>query len=211
MILLVLKVNLKLLEFIRIFFVFGVIGFAVGIGIVVNHARMRQVFGVMNRFVSLRHRAKWLAVPRDIGLGVQRYPRLYGTVFASGGAFSAVMLVSQTEFSGLVFDPGHGAPRTAVALIVGYALVCARWFLIVGGIFAIAAGVMLIYFPKQLAAIETYANRWYSFRRHSRGGDTMHMALDGWVESHPRAMGLTIAAAALFVTIHYGLLLFVRS
>ncbi len=192
---------------IRFFFVFGILSFAVGVGLIFNHVRMVRFFGIMNHWVSMRRSTKWLSIPRDTGPVVQRFRRLIGAIFVLVATFSTFVLITQIEAKSVV---------AALRLDIPYALAMwliesARWLLITGSMVAIAVGIMLIFFPNALLAIEARANYWYSTRSRSRGGDTMHMTFDRWMGTYPRALGWLIAAASLFVVVDFGLLLFARN
>ncbi len=192
---------------IRFFFVFGIIGFAVGIGLIFSSERMHQLFGKMNHWVSVRRCTRWLAIPRDSGLAVQQYRRLIGLIFVVLAAISSFVLVRQLDVAKVVAAFRIEAPSSFVAWI----LESLYWFLIAGNMVAIVVGIMLISFPGALRLIETRANQWHSTRNISRSGDTMHMAFDNWIESYPRVMGGIIAVAAFLVVADYGMLLFGRS
>jgi len=197
-----------LVPFIAWFFlVFGIIGFVVGAGLVFNSVRMQEFFGVMNHWVSMRHSTRWLAIPLDTGPSVQRFRYLIGAVFIIAAAFSTFILVTRINISSIAAAFGV---ETSSSLIT-WIMECIRWFLIVGNILAIVVGIMLIFFPKALHAIEVRANHWYSIRSHSQGSDTMHMAIDNWVENNPGTMGWIIAIGALIVVVNFGILLFVHS
>ena len=60
---------------------------------------------------------------------------------------------------------------------------------------------MLIFSADALRALETRVNRWYSFRQLGKGADTMHLTLDEWVETFPRATGWMLALGASIVLI----------
>lgn len=188
------------------FFVFGIIGFAIGVGLILNHVRMHRMFGVLNHWVSLRRSTKWMAVPRDTSAAVASYRHLLGGLFILVAAYSTYVLMTQVDVPRLVTALRVDAPPALVALIVD----SARWFLVVGGMVAIAVGIMLISFRNALGAIETHANRWYSFRHHSLGADTMHLGFERWTESHPQTTGWVLAVGALVVVIAFGLNLFGR-
>lgn len=188
------------------FLVFGIVGIAVGVGLVFNHMRMHQLSKLMNHWVSLRRSTKWLAIPRDSGAAEQRFRHLLGTVFVLFPAFSLFVLVTKIDADKLANALHLNVPPAFAAWI----LESARWFLIAGSLLAIAVGAMLIFFPKALHAIETRANHWHSTRNIGRGGETIHTGFDEWVECHPRAMGLVIASGALVVALHFGMLLFQR-
>jgi hypothetical protein len=191
---------------VRFFFAFGIIGFAVGVGLILNHVRMHQLFVVMDRWVSMRRSTKWLAVTHDIGPSVQRFPRLIGTIFILLAAFSTFVLLWQLDVNKVVDALRVEAPNSFVVWIVD----CVRWFLVAGSMLAIAVGTMLILWPNALRSIEARASRWYSFRSHTRSGDTMHMGFDLWIERYPKVVGWIIAMAALVVVVDYGMRLFAR-
>ncbi len=185
---------------IRIFFVFGVVGVAVGIGLIVNRERMHQLFGFMNYWVSMRRSTKWLSVARTSGLPVQKHRRVAGAAIIVAAALSTWVLCTRGFAEGLF----PGVPHSSQAWV----LESMRWFLIVGGVFAIVVGGMLALFPDAFQALEKRANQWYSFRAHSQGGDVMHLGVDRWVEGHPRLMGWIITLGALIVAVNYGMLVF---
>ncbi len=190
---------------IRFFFVFGIVGIAVGVGLIFNRTAMRKLSDIMGQWVSMRRSTRWLAIPRATGPVAQRFQRPIGTAFIVVAAYSTYALVSHPfDVGGIVAALHIDAPDSFAAWIIE----CARWCLIVGSILAIVIGIMLIQFPQALRALEARANHWYSFRSFSESGDTMHMGLDRWIGRHPRAMGTTIAAASTVVAMDYGLRLF---
>ncbi len=191
----------------RFFFVFGIVGFAVGVGLIGNPVRMHQFFGTMNHWVSMRRSTKWLARPRDAGSVVQDFCRVIGGVFILVAAYSTFILITQVDVNRIVAILRLDAPPSFVAWIIE----SARWFLIAGGVGAILVGIMLIFFRDGLRMIETHANHWYSLRRHGQSGDAMHMGFDRWIEGYPRTMGWIITVAALVVVVDFGIRLFSRS
>lgn len=188
----------------RFFFVFGVIGLAIGIGLAVNRERMQQLFGYMNRWVSMRRSTRWLAIPRDTGPAVLRFRRPLGAVFILVAAYSTFVLFAQIDPNKVATVLHANAPQVFVVWMVD----SLRWFLIVGSLSAIVVGVLLIFVPNALSAIEARSNRWYSARNRIHKSDNMNMAFDQWIESHPRATGWTIALGALAVVVAYGMRLF---
>ena len=189
------------------FLIFGIVGIATGIGLIFNGARMHEIFGVMNQWVSMRRSTRWLAIPHDSKPSIQRFRYLIGAVFIFAAAFSTFILITQINVSMIatVFGAEHSNTR------VVWVMECIRWLLITGNIVAIAVGIMLIFFQNALRTIETHANQWYSIRKHSQKGDTMHMSFDNWVENNPRVMGWIIAIGAFIVVVNFVILLFVRS
>lgn len=184
----------------RFFLVFGIFGFAVGVGLIVNPMRMLRFFAIMNQWVSLRRSTRWLAIPRDTGPVVQRFRRPIGAAFILLAAFSTFVLIVKIDAHRVITALRIHDPHSLATLIME----SVRWCLITGSMMAIAVGIMLIFFPKALQAIEMRANRWYSMRSWSRGGDVLHLGLEKWLESYPRAMGWIIAVASLVVVVDYG-------
>lgn len=203
-------VEQMLIQFVLLFFiVWGIIGVAVGVSLIVCGARMLQLFSKMNRWVSTRRNLKVMAVPHDIGQTVQRHRRWLAAVFVVGAAYSIFGLIARFDVSAVVSALGMGIPRFYVA----WAVESLRWLLVVGSVLAIVIGIMLGFFPNNLGALEAYTNRWYSFRqlgmRLGIPGDTMYMTLDKWVETFPKTAGWIITIAASVVVIDSGIVLFV--
>lgn len=192
---------------VRFFFVFGIIGFVVGVGLVFDHVRMHQFFGIMNHWVSTRRYSRWLAIPRDMDSAVKRSRRLVGGMFILVAAYSTFVLIAQIDVARVVAELHFDAPQAFVAWVIE----SMRWFLIGGGMVAITVGTMLIFFPIALRVMEAHANHWYPSFGRSQSGDAMHMGFDGWVESHPCVMGWIIALGALVVAANFGMRLFVSN
>ncbi|MDP1633700.1 MAG: hypothetical protein Q8L69_03335, partial [Gallionellaceae bacterium] len=143
----------------------------------------------------------------DIDSAVKRSRRLIGGTFILVAAYSTFVLIAQIDVARVVAELHFDVPQAFVA----WAIESVRWFLIVGGMLAITVGTMMIFFPIKLRAMESHANHWYSSTGRDQMGDVMHMEVDGWVESRPRAMGVTIALGALIVVADFGMRLFVSN
>lgn len=189
----------------RFFFVFGLISLAVGIGMLFKPEPMQRLFDVMNRWISTRRSMRWLEIPRDEEAPLHRFRRSVGAVALPILAYSTFILITQGDMKSFVDALRLGTGSSAFLVLI--LMETARWFLIVFGVAAIAAIVMLIFFPDALKSIEKLANRWISAHNLLRGGDDMHMGLDTWIRAHPRAMGSLIAMAALAVTVNFGIML----
>lgn len=188
---------------IRFFFVFGLLCFAVGIGLILSDARLQTFFAVMNRWVSLRRSTRWLAVPHAIEPFVARHRRLLGGAIALLAIhFTSVLAGIDTARIGTLLST-ETAPALLTWIVEGL-----RLSLMAGGALAVAVGAMLLFFPEALRAVEARANHWYSLRNLSRKGDAMHLTLDTLTASHPRAVGWVIAPAALIVVVNFGFRLF---
>jgi hypothetical protein len=71
----------------------------------------------------------------------------------------------------------------------------------------VASGVLLLFFPRAWHDVEGLANRWYSSRRITSGGDDMHLPLDQAAAAFPRAAGGVILALSLASSVACALLL----
>jgi hypothetical protein len=187
----------------RLFFVFGIIAFAVGVGLIVNHARMRQCCEFMNRWISTRPATKWLAIPRDTLAVEHRFRYAIGAVSILLAGFSVFVLNAQIDVEQVAAAIPLNVPHDFEVLIVE----SVRRILIAGGLLAIAVGVMLILFPNALRAIETRANQWYSTRSIIRNGEAMNFGFDKWLDGNPRVAGWIITSGALVVVVNFGILL----
>lgn len=187
----------------RLFFVFGIVAFAVGVGLIVNHVRMRRFCDFMNRWVSTRPATKWLATTHDTVAVEHRFRYSIGAVSIFLAGFSVFVLNAQIDVERVAAAIPLNVPHDIEVLIVE----SVRRILIASSLLAIAVGVMLIFFPKALRAIEMRANRWYSTRTLIRNGDSMHMGFDQWLDGNPRVAGWIITSGALVVVVNFGFML----
>jgi hypothetical protein len=183
---------------VKFFFVFGLIGMLVGLGLVFFSDRMQRLFGTTNHSVSLRQPTKWLEIPRELGGSVQRYRLGFGAVFIVAGLFG---LLARPDLARLksVFRFNDVAAIGADAL---------GWLLLIGNALAVAVGLMLILSPRALARMENIANRWISTRQLSQPMHEQHFTLDQLVMGSPRASGAMISVGALYIVLQAGLVLF---
>ncbi len=186
------------------FLVSGVFGVGLGIGLIVFRGRVFRLFGPMNRWVSVRKGFKPMEARHDIEPFVHMYRRWFGALFIIGGTFSIIMLAAKVDVAAVTSVFG----LRRFSLIGPWLIQSIATFLIIGSLLAIAIGIILGFFPRALAALETRTNRWVSSRQIGKGGDTMHLPLDRWFESSPRTSGGILAVAALFLTIISAIVVF---
>ncbi len=129
----------------------------------------------MNRWVSTRRALKELEVPRHAAEPRKAGKLWLGLFLIAGGGFALYALLIRIEI-----------PRAAVVLgvniqrwfIVGVALQTVKWLLVVGSLLAVAVGILMLFFPRMLAAFEAGMNRWYSTRNLvPTGGESMKFPL----------------------------------
>src|SRR5207237_148715 len=68
------------------FFVFGLVAFATGMGLIANSARTLAIAGELNRWTSTRRALKWMSIPRNGEGPLHRHGRVFGAVLIVGGA-----------------------------------------------------------------------------------------------------------------------------
>jgi len=191
-------VDQLLIPFVLWFFmVTGIVGIALGVGLIVSSARTLRFLGTMNRWVSLRSSLRPMEMPHDIGKAVYGHGRWFGGAFALGGAFVAFMLLARVELAAVVPALGRSAPP----VIVDWIVESLKWMLVAGGALGVVIGAMLVFSSDALRALEARLNRWYSSRQMGKGADTMHLLLDQWVGTHPRSAGWLLALGAAIVSI----------
>jgi len=175
-----------------LFLVVSVAGLAVGAGLIVSSQKTLQLFRVMNRWVSTRHVLKPVEMPRETEQMAHRYQRWVAGVFVLGGLIAIFGLAWRFDVTAI----SAGLVSRSVAPVVAIGLETMKWFLIIGSIFGVAIGLMLLFYPNAEVTLEKYANRWVSSRQMARGGDDMHMNLDRLVEIHPKPAGWIVACTS---------------
>ena len=192
-------------EILTVFFLIGgLVGIAVGVGLIVRSEQTLRFFGALNRWVSLRRASRPLEIPRDTTGAVQRNRRWLAAVFIAGGAFTTYILATsfQADAARKMFNLMVLHPSVSLWIVES-----GRWILIVGNLLAVVAGVLLAFFPAVVAALEARGSRWYSERRILKGSDTQNLALDNWVAAYPRPAGAIITAGALIMIGNFGIML----
>lgn len=187
--------------------VFGAVGFAAGIGLIVSSARTFRFFHVMNRWISIRRALRPIEIPRDADQFAHKYRRWVGVFLIAGGIFSAFGLAAKVKASSIGAMLAKGAVVPLVIIVVE----TLRWFLIAGSVTGVVIGFLFCYSPSTLISIGRYANKWFSPRRLTRGVDEMHLTLDKLVEAHPKLSGAILTCTALGVAVYSRFLLFIHS
>lgn len=184
----------------------SVLGIAVGLGLLFRSAPTLRFLGTMNRWVSTRRVLKPFEIPRSVGSPTARKPRWNGLVLVLAGAYVSIVLW-QLDGARLASAMAHGTRYSVVTEIL---LKATRWFMVAGGLTAVAIGVMLLFFPRAYPALEARANHWYSTRQALTGGDNMRMTLDRWAAAYPRAAGAIIACLSVIGALAFAALILLR-
>lgn len=186
------------------FLVGGLVGVAVGLGLIVNSERTLRFFGTVNRWVSMRRATRPLEIPRDTSRAVQKNRRWLAAAFIAGGAFATYILTTKFNANAASQLLNLTALHPSIA---SWIVDSARLILIAGNLIAVLAGILLAFFPAALAALEAGGSSWFSERRLVKGVDTQNVSLDKWVAAHPRSAGAIITAGALLLLGNFGIML----
>lgn len=185
----------------------SVAGVVIGAGLIGLGRPTLEVIRRLNRWVSTRRSLKPVEIPRDFDATVRHRRLLSGTVFVAASAYSLFFLLEKYDVAGVAAAFGAHNPHLSLITVV---VVSLKWFMIFGCVAAFAAGLMLLFFPRTMLAIEAHANRWISTRQLATGGDTMYVSLDRLVEIYPRKSGWVILLLSLFVALNTASLLIGR-
>jgi hypothetical protein len=177
-----------------VFNFFGVVGIVLGLGLLFRTPQTLGFLHTLNRWTSVRTTLKPMEEPREFDWVVYRHRHVFGAVFAAAGIFVIFMLLAKMQFASLYMALSDNARSGVIEAIVD----AVRWFLVAGGLLAVAVGISLIASSKLVPAMGARLNKWYSPRRLNKGEDKMYMTLDDWAAAHPRTMGgLLIAGSAI--------------
>jgi len=189
------------------FFVGGLAGIAVGYGLFANSARTLTFLSTLNRWTSTRRVMKPVEILRNTTPVVQKYMRVFAAIFLVGGLYSLYALVAQFNTEAIILSLKLSTVHPQIS---GLLIDSARWILIVGNVAAVAVGIMMAFFPRQLIALDARGSKWFSARSMTQFGDQMHTPLDRWVAASPRAAGVVIAVGSLVIVVSFAFRLFAQ-
>jgi hypothetical protein len=188
------------------FLIAALFGLAFGIGLIVFRTRAFRSLGPMDRWVSARRSLEPFETRREIEPFVYQHRRWFSAVFIVGGLFSGLMLSGKVSTPALARLFGGGE-----AHLSAWAVESLGALIIAGSMLAVVIGVLLGFFPPQLRALESRANRWVSSRKLAKGADQVHLPLDRWFHNSPRTAGCLLTVAALFLAFNSTVALLARS
>lgn len=187
----------------RSFLAFGVLAVAVGIGLIVDAARMRRIFTITNRWISTRLFFQRVEATHDIDPLLTRNRYLFGGFVAIGALYALFGLIAVFDLGSLLeFARDHARHRVII-----WGIQMLWWVLVFGNLLALVVGLLELVAPARLERISRFANRWVTPVKVNDRADEMNMALDNWVERFPRFSGLVITAGALVVVAEFALML----
>ncbi len=185
------------------FLVSGAALLVFGISLIINSTAALRFIGRMNHWVSFRAATRSIEVPRDTRSIVLRYRYAFAVVFVAGGVFVLHGLLTQFNTRAAITLLGLEVINPRAADWLADSL---RWALVLGNALAVVAGIMLAFFPARVSALEALGGKWISSRQATKGGNDMHMKMDGWVAIHPRESGGIIVLIALVMIGFFGMM-----
>jgi hypothetical protein len=191
-----------IIPFLLIFLFVGSLGgVALGCALLLRPAAAIRFIRSMNRWVSMRQATRELEIPRE----ALRPSKWLGIFLIAGGAFACYFLVARLQIPRAAMSVAD--PKFVTALAVD----SARWLLVAGCLVSVAMGILVLFFPGALQALEARLNQWVS-TRHLLPPESgrMRTPLDLLVEAYPRAAGWTIAVSSLVVAAAVSLLIAAR-
>lgn len=181
------------------FIIASIFSFIVGVSFALRNATMLRLFEFMNESYSVRRAMKPLEIPRFIDPVLLKHPTLLGIGIILGAVMSIYLLMDVDE---AIFQPMFLGPFSYFSAVVlaGYT----KSFLLVGNGVCAAVGFMMLFLPRHLSGIESYANRWYTLRKQTFPLSVTHHSVDKWVLAHPTVSGVTLSimSMGLFVSMY---------
>lgn len=181
------------------FIIASIFSFVVGVSFALRNATMLRLFEFMNESYSVRRAMKPLEIPRFIDPVLLKHPKLLGVGIILGAAMSIYLLMDVDE---AIFQPMFLGPFSYFSAVVlaGYT----KSFLLIGNGACAAVGFMMLFLPRHLSGIESYANRWYTLRKQTFPLSVTHHSVDKWVLAHPTVSGVTLSimSMGLFVSMY---------
>ncbi len=181
-------------------FIGSVFAIIVGSGLILRSATMFRLFGVMNRWVSMRRILRPIEIPRNTDAALHRQRRTLGAVFIVGAGLSLIVLVRGFDVAAIVAAFRQSMAPVAIEMTAR----TAKWVLVACDVLAIVVGIAMIAIPGAFAGFEARANEWYSVRKYDRNIDSMHMDVDKWTQTYPRAIGWSLVLLSLFIVVNLG-------
>jgi hypothetical protein len=167
-------------------------GLVFGCALALKSGPTLQFIARMNRWVSTRETFRPLETVRDVDPAPDSpYRRVLGVLFIAGGLVTMYFLLTRLDVARAI-----DAKRAVIAAL---ALQATQLTLVAGGLFAFVVGLLMVFWPQRLAALEARMNRWYSAQRLVAADEVMHTPLEPRVEANPQAAGWIIAGTSLLI------------
>ena len=176
-----------------VFFILAsIFSFVVGVGLAARNPAVLRFFSFMNKGFSTRRLIKPLTMPRYIEPVLLKHSLQLGVCIIAG-AITSIWLLKDVD--DIVFLPIYSGSfsRETATILADYT----HSFLLAGNALCLHVGVMLVFFPRVLSIIESYTDKWYTFRKQTRPLHMPYVEVDKWVLAHPTVSGITLSLLSL--------------
>lgn len=174
------------------FIIASIFSFVVGIGLAMRNTTMLHFFDFMNRSFSTRKAIKPLTMPRFVEPVLLKRAGFLGACILLGAVTSIFLLWGIDSNVFLPLFNGAFSYFAALAL-ASYT----KSFLLIGNGICVVIGILMSFFPRLLAGIAAYTDKWLTLRRRTRKLHLMHLDVDNWVLEHSTLSGLTLSILSL--------------
>ena len=178
------------------FLIFGAfLAVLIGLALVFAPTAILRISQSANRIVSARRAMKPLEVPRRSERWFYRQHRISGAVLTLLGVF--ILYKTAADLGGNTVPQAlSGLLPPAMHSWFYQALLAFLWL---GSLLVIGIGAIVFVRPSVLANTERWLNRWISTRQAAKDLQREVVQPDDWIARQPRAGGVVIALAGLYV------------
>lgn len=179
-----------------IFLLFGaLLGVLLGLILVFRPQLLERLNHVANRWVSTRYMNRWLDRSISIERWFYRNHRAAGLAIMLGATYILV-------YFGMLFDKAYmlqhlsgKIPARMLDGLLDALVLCA----LMGGMFALLAGLLIWLRPSLLRGMEKEANQWVSLRRATKILDVPHEQVDLFVARHAQRVGWLLLLGSIYL------------
>lgn len=146
----------------------------------------------------MRKLTRTLSTPHFVETTLLKQRTLLGGAIIVGAAVS-ITLIAEADLSPSLAFFEEGLTPLEISGVASNL----KGFLLISNLLCLLVGLSVIFFPKALAMIEGYTDRWYTFRKRTLPLDKIHLEVDNWVIQHPTSVGITLS----FLSLSMGMLI----
>lgn len=196
------------LEAATLFIAFGVVfTFIIGLWLLMQPTSALRFIQSMNMWYSPRRSMKPLEVPRFQERAFYRHHKIWGVLLLAGAGYSLYYFLFDYDQARLV----HDFSRYFNKHIADWLLEAISLFLLLGNVFVMLIGIIILLRPGLLKSFEAQCNRWISTRKVYKFLDIEHNGADSMLTRNPKVLGVLIILASLYVLVNFTLLVVTKN